>query len=95
MLHTAPLTLDEREAVLLAALPRYSASGWRVTAQTLTTVHLVRRRQFDVAIALFWTLLCGFGLFIYIAAHFARGDEAAMVMVDEAGTLHEHIVGAR
>ncbi len=90
-----PLTMEEREAVLLAALPKYAANGWRVTAQSATVLHLVRRRHFDVAIALFWTLLCGFGLFIYIAAHFARGDEAAMVMVDEAGVLHEQIVGVR
>lgn len=95
MLHTAPLTLDEREAILVAALPRYLAAGWRVTVQTLTTAQLERPRQFDSFTAFAAVLLCGIGLLVYLGSHFAQGPEAVYLVVEEDGSLREIATRAR
>ena len=89
------LTLEEREALLIAAIPRYAAAGFRVTTQTMTTAALERPRPFDTGIALFSFLLCGVGLLVYLGAHFAHGPEAVYLVVEEDGTLHEHVTKAR
>lgn len=86
-----PLTLDEREAALIAALPRYIANGYQVDVQTMTTAQLLRPRGVDVGAALMSFLLCGFGLLIYLGVHFSKPHDAVYLTVDEWGRLHEHV----
>lgn len=85
------LTIDEREAVLTAALPKYIAAGWYVVALNPTGAQIAKRRDFDAGAAVLSFLLCGVGLLIYLAVHFSRGPETALLTVDEHGAIHEHV----
>jgi len=89
------LSLEEREALLIAAIPRYARNGFRVTVQTMTTAQLERPRQFDSFTAFAAFLLCGIGLLVYMGAHFAQGPEAVYIAVEEDGTLTEHVSARR
>lgn len=84
------LTIPEREAVLTAALPRYAAAGWYVVALSPTGAQIARQRDFDAGAAVLSFLLCGVGLLVYLAVHFSRGPETALLTVDEHGVIHEH-----
>lgn len=82
------LSIDEREAILIRALREHLKDGYFVQAQTPTTAQLLRPRPFDAAIAFFCTLLCGVGVLVYIAAHYANPYEALYVVVDEQGQVY-------
>lgn len=84
------MTIEERDAMLAAALPRYVAGGWRVVAVLPASAQIARSRPLDPGAAIASFLLCGIGLLIYLGVHFARGDETAYLTMDEHGKLHEY-----
>lgn len=84
------LTIDEREALLAAEIPRYLQDGWTVVAVTRVSATLSKPRSIDPGGAILSLLLCGIGLLIYLAVHASRGPETIYLLIDEQGQKVVH-----
>lgn len=81
------LSIDEREAILAEHIRAGINGGWTVVTTTRTSATFEKRAELDAGAAILSFLLCGIGLFIYLAVHFSRSPDVAYIVVQEDGQV--------
>lgn len=81
------LTEVERSVILADQIERFASDGWRVLHQTPTTAQLTRPKRLSVVAALFWLLLCGVGLLVYLLIYADRRDPIVRLTVASTGMV--------
>jgi uncharacterized membrane protein YccF (DUF307 family) len=69
-----PVPLEERSAILDAAVMKYARIGYEVRSRTQTTAQLVKPKTFSFIWALVWFLLFGIGLIVYLLYYWSERD---------------------
>ncbi len=83
----ATKTLEERRAILLAAISERVRRGYRVVSQTDTSAQVMKPKTFSVGFAFLWFLVGGIGLLFYILYYVGKRDRQHYIEVDEYGRL--------
>jgi hypothetical protein len=82
-----PITLEERRAILQAAIKDRVRRGYRVMSQTDTTAQVVKAKTFSFGFALLWLLVFGVGVTVYLLHYAAKRDRQHYLTVDGRGRV--------
>ena len=66
--------------------------GYIIQAQTETSAQLVKPKVFSAGWALFWFLMFGIGLVVYLFYYAVKSSGAVYLYVEDAGLPTEHVV---
>ncbi len=65
----------------------YVQQGYRVISQTETSAQLVKPKEFSFVWALFWFLIFGVGVLVYVFYYAAKKDATLYLTVAPDGTV--------
>jgi hypothetical protein len=68
-------------------IDRLVGDGYMVVSETETSAQLLKKKQFAVGWAIFWFLMLGFGLLLYIIYYLSKKDSTVYLMVAGDGTI--------
>jgi len=83
----APLSIEERRAILQREIGAYLSRGFHVVSQTETTAQLIKPKQFSCFWATFWLLMLVIGLIIYLFYYASQRDQSVYIEVDQYGHI--------
>ena len=70
------------QEMLDSVIAEYAARDYRLITRTPTSAQLVKPKRFSFGWAVFWLLMLGFGLLVYLFYYVSRTDEQVFLRVD-------------
>ncbi len=75
------MTDAKAKELLHATIGEFVVRGFTISAQTETTVQMVKPRRFDFLPALLWFLVFGVGVLIYVFYYMSKRDETVYIRI--------------